>query len=49
MESWSNGMMGELVLNEVEGKEFLTFKMGWFRPCPKYSSIPSFHSSIPME
>jgi hypothetical protein len=23
MEQWSNGTMGELVLNEVEGKEFL--------------------------
>ena len=38
-------MMGELVLNEVEGKEFFTIKMVYFRPYPQYSSIPSFHGS----
>jgi len=27
MEQWSNGMKGELALNEVEGKEFFTIKM----------------------
>jgi hypothetical protein len=37
-------MMGELVLNEVEGKEFFTIKMVYFRHFPQYPSIPSFHS-----
>jgi len=37
-------MMGELVLNEVEGKEFFTIKMVYFCPYPQYSSIPFFHS-----
>jgi len=37
-------MMGELVLNEVEGKEFFTIKMVCFRLYPQYSSIPLFHS-----
>jgi hypothetical protein len=37
-------MMGELVLNEVEGKEFFTIKMVYFLPFPQYSSIPFFHS-----
>jgi len=45
-------MMGELVLNEVEGKEFFTIKMVYFRPYPQYSlraggqhsSVPLFHS-----
>jgi len=27
MEEWNDGMMGELVLKEVEGKEFFTIKM----------------------
>jgi hypothetical protein len=36
-------MMGELVLNEVEGKEFFTIKMVYFRLYPQYSSIPLFH------
>jgi hypothetical protein len=40
--------MGELVLNEVEGKEFLTIKMVYFRFYPQYSSIPTFHSSMSM-
>jgi hypothetical protein len=37
-------MMGELILNQVEGKEFFTIKMVYFRPYPQYSSIPLFHS-----
>jgi hypothetical protein len=37
-------MMDELVLNEVEGKEFFTIKMVYFRPYPQYSSIPFFHA-----
>ncbi|RZB37480.1 MAG: hypothetical protein SRB2_01024 [Desulfobacteraceae bacterium Eth-SRB2] len=37
-------MMGELVLNEVEGKEFFTIKMVYFRLYPQHSSIPAFHS-----
>jgi len=37
-------MMGELVLNEVEGKEFFTIEMVYFLPFPQYSNIPSFHS-----
>jgi hypothetical protein len=41
-------MMGELVLNQVEGKEFFTIKMVYYRPFPQYSSIPAFHSSILM-
>jgi hypothetical protein len=41
-------MMGELVLNEVEGKEFFTIKMVYFRTYTQYSSIPAFHSSIRM-
>jgi len=42
-------MMGELVLNEVEGKEFfLQFKWFIFRFYPQYSSIPAFQYSIPM-
>jgi len=41
-------MMGELVLNEVEGKEFFTINMVYFRPYPQYSSIPVFHFSILM-
>jgi hypothetical protein len=41
--------MSELVLNEVEGKEFFTIKMAYFHPYPQYSSIPAFqHSSIPV-
>jgi hypothetical protein len=36
-------MMGELVLNEVEGKEFFTIKTVYFRPCFQYSNIPLFH------
>jgi len=48
MELWSNGMMGELVLNEVEGKEFFTIKMVYFRIYPQYSNIPAFHSSMLM-
>jgi hypothetical protein len=48
VEWWSNGMMDELVLNEVEGKEFLTIKMVYFRFYPQYSSIPTFHSSMSM-
>ena len=36
--------MGELVLNEVEGKEFFTIKMNYFRLYPQYSSISFFHS-----
>jgi hypothetical protein len=36
--------MGELVLNEVEGNEFFTIKMVYFRPYPQYSIIPFFHS-----
>jgi len=36
-------MMGELVLNQVEGKEFFTIKMVSFRLYPQYSSIPFFH------
>jgi len=39
-------MMGELVLNEVEGKEFFTIKMVYFHPYSQYSNIPTFHSSI---
>jgi len=39
-------MMGELVLNEVEGKEFFTIKMVYFRPYSQYSSIPVFQHSI---
>ena len=39
-------MMGELVLNEVEGKEFFTIKMVYFRFYPQYSSIPAFQHSI---
>jgi len=38
-------MVGELVLNEVEGKEFFTIKMVYFRP---YPNIPAFHYSILM-
>ncbi len=30
-------VMSELVLNEVEGKEFCTIKMVYFRPYPQYS------------
>jgi len=37
-------MMGELVLNEVEGKEFFTIKIVYFRLYAQYSSIPFFHS-----
>ena len=37
-------MMGELVLNQVEGKEFFTIKKVYFRPYPQYSSIPLSHS-----
>ncbi len=36
--------MGELVLNEVEGKEFFTIIMLYFRLYPQYSNIPAFHS-----
>jgi len=39
----NNGMMGELVLNQVDGKESLTIKMGYFRPYSQYSSILLFH------
>jgi len=39
-------MMGKLVLNKVEGKEFFTIKMVCFRLSPQYSSIPAFHPSI---
>jgi len=43
-------MVGELVLNEVEGKEFFTIKMVYFRPYPNIrsepeASIPVFHHS----
>jgi hypothetical protein len=38
-------MMGELVLNEVEGKEFL--KLKWFISAFT-PNIPTFHSSILM-
>jgi len=41
--------MGELVLNEVEGKEFSTIKMVCFRfyPIFQYSSIPwKRHKSV---
>jgi len=41
-------MMGELVLNEVEGKEFFTIKMVFSLPYPQYSNIPAFQYSIPM-
>jgi hypothetical protein len=41
-------MMGELVLNEVEGKEFFTIKKGYYRHYSQYSSIPAFHFSLPM-
>jgi hypothetical protein len=37
-------MMGELVLNKVEGKEFFIIKMVYFPPYPQHSSIPVFHS-----
>jgi len=40
--------MGELVLNEVEGKEFFTIKMVYSRHYSQYSSIPAFHYSILM-
>jgi len=36
--------MGEFVLHEVEGKEFITIEMVYFLPFPQYSSIPFFHS-----
>ena len=44
--------MGELVLNEVEGKKFFTIKMIYFCPYPQYSlravgttsRRPAFHS-----
>jgi len=39
-------MMGELVLNQVEGKVFFTIKMIYFRLYPQYSNIPTFHYSI---
>jgi hypothetical protein len=39
-------MMGELVPNEVEGKEFFTNKMVYFRPYSQYSNIPFFHFDI---
>jgi len=35
--------MGELVLNQAEGKEFFTIKMVYFRP---YPNIPAFQYSI---
>jgi len=35
-------MMGELILNQVEGKEFFTIKMVYF--C-LYPNIPAFHVS----
>jgi hypothetical protein len=39
-------MMGELVLNQVEVKEFFTNKMVYFH---SYPNIPAFHySSIPL-
>ncbi|RZB35353.1 MAG: hypothetical protein SRB2_03151 [Desulfobacteraceae bacterium Eth-SRB2] len=42
-------MLGELVLNEVEGKEFfLQFKWVISRFYTQYSSIPAFQYSIPM-
>jgi len=34
-------MMGELVLNEVEGKAFFPIKMVYFRFYPQYFSILS--------
>jgi len=37
-------MVGELVLNEVEGKKFLTIKIVYFRSYPQYSRIPFFHT-----
>ncbi|RZB36506.1 MAG: hypothetical protein SRB2_02002 [Desulfobacteraceae bacterium Eth-SRB2] len=36
-------MVGELVLNEVEGKEFFTIKMVYFHP---YPNIPAFQHSM---
>jgi len=36
-------MMGELVLNEVEGKEFFTIKMVYFS---SYPNIPVFQYTI---
>jgi len=36
--------MGELVLNEVEGKEFFTIKMVYFRLYPQYFRLSLFHS-----
>jgi len=53
--NWNNGpgeiekkfhwvkMMGELVLNEVEAKEFFIIKMLYSRPYFQYSNIPFFH------
>jgi len=37
-------MVGEPVLNKVEGKEFFTFKMVYFRLYPQRSTIPFLHS-----
>jgi len=36
--------MGELVLNQVEGKEFFTIIMFYFRLYPQYPTILFFHS-----
>jgi hypothetical protein len=40
-------MMSELVLKELEGKEFFTIKMVYSALIPifQYSSVPSFHGS----
>jgi len=46
VECWNNGLMGELVLNEVEGKEFFIIKMVYFHPYSRHSDIPTFHYSI---
>jgi hypothetical protein len=46
MEERNVGIMGELVLNQVEGGEFFIIKMVYFRLYPQYSNIPTLHSSI---
>ncbi|MGD9246041.1 MAG: hypothetical protein PVH36_14000 [Desulfobacterales bacterium] len=40
-------MVGELVLNQVEGKEFFTIKMVYSALIPifQHPSVPSFHGS----
>jgi hypothetical protein len=39
--NWNDGLMGELVLNKVEGKEFFTIKNALLPPLP-----PIFQHSI---